>query len=59
MKQPRPMFRGRELSDDQLAAIKAHVESFETIDAIDDDVRELIASQWPELLSKLVPAKKN
>jgi hypothetical protein len=53
------MFRGRELSDDQLAAIKAHVESFETIDAIDDDVRELIASQWPELLSKLVPEKKN
>ena len=46
---------GRELSDAALEAIRAQVEDFDTIEVIDDEIRELIASQWPHLLAKLPP----
>ena len=49
----KPTLYGRELSDAELEAIRAEIESFDTIDGIDDEMRELIASQWPHLLVKL------
>jgi fructose-bisphosphate aldolase class II len=39
---------GRELSDTDLEAIRAEVESFDTIEHIDDEMRDLIANQWPQ-----------
>jgi hypothetical protein len=38
----RPMLNGQELSNEQLAQLKAQVESFDTIEVIGDDMRELI-----------------
>jgi hypothetical protein len=52
----RPIFRGRELSPDELERIRAQVDEFDTIEAIDDEMRDLIASQWPDLAGKL-PAR--
>ena len=51
----RPSLYGRELSDDQLAQLRAQLESFDDITAIDDDMRRLIVSQWPDLAHKLPP----
>jgi hypothetical protein len=59
MKQPKPMLDGRELSQSELKLIKAQIEGFDTIEVVSDEMRELIASQWPHLLSKLTPEKKN
>jgi hypothetical protein len=49
----KPTLYGRALSPDELAAIRAHVESFDTIEVIDDDMRALIEGQWPDLVGKL------
>jgi hypothetical protein len=51
----KPTLYGRELSDAELETIRKHVQSFGTIEAIDDDMRALIESQWPDLVSKLPP----
>jgi hypothetical protein len=51
----KPTLYGRELSDAELEAIRAQVESFDTIEHIDDGMRDLIAAQWPHLLAKLPP----
>ena len=45
----KPTLYGRELSPDELAHIRAQVESFDTIEMIDDEMRDLIARQWPDL----------
>ncbi len=37
------------------AAPGRHVESFDMIEEIDDDMRELIEAQWPDLAHKLPP----
>ena len=44
----KPTLYGRELSDAELEAIRAQVESFDSIERIYDDMRELIATQWPQ-----------
>jgi hypothetical protein len=51
----RPMLRGRELSEQELELIRAQIESFDSIEHVDDDMRDLIAQQWPHLLDKLPP----
>jgi hypothetical protein len=53
----KPMLHGRELSAEQLETIRRDIESFDTIDVVDDEMRALIESQWPHLLAKLCPAK--
>ena len=56
---PKPMFQGRELSPAELEQIRQQIESFDSIAVISDEMRDLIASQWPHLLAKLTPPKKN
>jgi hypothetical protein len=56
-RKPKPMLYGRELSADELETIRRHVESFDVIDGVTDEMRELIAREWPELLSKLRPPR--
>jgi hypothetical protein len=57
MAKPKPMLNGRELSDLELAQIRRQIENLDTIDVISDEMRELIAGQWPELLAKVRMAK--
>lgn len=54
---PRPMFRGRKLSGADLEFIRAKIERSDSPDAVTDDMRDLIASQWPHLVAKLSPEK--
>jgi len=49
-----PIFRGRELGPHELTCIRAEIESFDTIEHI-DDLRALIEDQWPDLVAKLPP----
>ena len=53
----RPTLHGNELSDAQLAHLKIQIESFNTIEDIGDDMRELIETEWPDLASKLPPKR--
>lgn len=57
MKRQKPMFRGRVLSQAELDQIRREVAGFDTIDLIDDELRELIERHWPDLASKLPPRK--
>jgi hypothetical protein len=52
---PKPMLNGRELRPEELEIIRRDLESFDTIDVATDDMRALIASEWPHLLAKLRP----
>jgi len=54
----KPSLNGRELSDDELERIRGEIERFDTICVIDDEVRKLVASEWPHLLAKLPPAEE-
>ena len=54
----RPTLGGRELSDAELAQIRAGLESFDTISDISDELRALIADQWPDLYVKIIPKQK-
>jgi len=38
--------------------MRAEIERFDTICVIDDEVRKLVASEWPHLLAKLPPAEE-
>jgi hypothetical protein len=46
---------GRPLSEQDLEWLRQHMESFDTIEAVSDEMRELIAQRWPHLLAKLKP----
>ncbi len=48
-------FRGRVLSEDDLKWIRREIECLDGIDVIDDELRELIESQWPDPVVKLPP----
>ena len=54
---PKPTLNGRALSDDELERIRDVIERLDTICIIDDEVRKLVASQWPHLLAKLPPER--
>lgn len=53
----RPMFRGRRLSGADLEFIRAKIEMSDSTDALSEDMRDLIANQWPHLIPKLPPQK--
>jgi hypothetical protein len=50
---PIEIFRGRVLSTEKLAAIRREIESFSSIEAVDDEMRALILRSWPDLAAKL------
>jgi hypothetical protein len=52
---PIEIFRGGVLSTEELADLRREVESFEKIEAIDDELRALIVRNWPDLAAKLPP----
>lgn len=58
-RKPKPMLYGRELSADELETIRRHVESFDVIEGVTDEMRELITNEWPDLLAKLRPPKSS
>jgi hypothetical protein len=51
------MLCGRVLTTAELRRIRQQIEEFDSIEAVDDDMRALIEDQWPELVSKLPPKK--
>ena len=59
MSKPKATLYGRALSDDELVLIKQRVESFGTIETINDELLALVAEHWPELLAKLRKGKPN
>lgn len=59
MERLRRRFGGRELSEDELAQVRKQIEQFVAMGDVSDEVRALIAEQWPELLAKIVPARKH
>jgi hypothetical protein len=46
---------GRPLSPEDLEMIRRQVEEFEVIGVVDDEIRSIVARNWPHLLSKLPP----
>ena len=55
IEKPKPMLGGSELSPQELARIKSELEFFDQVEHVSDEMRELIGTQWPDLLSKLPP----
>jgi len=55
----KPTFRGRVLSQAELDQIRREVEGFDWIDVIEDEMRALIETQWPDLVAKLPPRRPN
>ena len=49
------MLNGRETSPEQLEIIRRDLESFNSFDVATDELRALIASQWPHLIAKMPP----
>jgi len=47
--------RGRPLSPEDLERIRREIEPFDHIGAVDDEIRGILARNWPHLLSKLPP----
>ena len=43
------------LSSEELERIRRMIEEFESIEAIDDEMRDLVEKHWPWLVEKLPP----
>jgi hypothetical protein len=52
---PVEFLHGRPLSPEDLELIRQEIESFDHIGAVDDEIRGIVARNWPHLLSKLPP----
>jgi hypothetical protein len=52
---PMEFLHGRPLSPEELEIIRRQIEQFEVIGAVDDEIRGIVARNWPHLLSKLPP----
>jgi hypothetical protein len=46
---------GRPLSPEELEQLRIEIESFDSIEKIDDEVRGIVQRNWPHLLAKLPP----
>jgi hypothetical protein len=56
---PIEFLHGRPLSPEELEIICRQIEGgFDTIAAVDDEIRGIVARNWPHLLSKLPPAEE-
>lgn len=51
------MSRYDDMPEEKIEQLKRMLEDLDTIDEIDDDTRELIATRWPWLLEKVKPKK--
>ncbi len=52
---PIEFLNGRPLEPEDLELIREQIEDFDTIEAIDPEVRGIVARNWPHLLAKLPP----
>jgi len=53
---PMEFLHGRPLSPEELELIRRQIEAgFEVIAAVDDEIRGIVARNWPHLLPKLPP----
>jgi hypothetical protein len=52
---PVEFLHGRPLSPAELEMIREQIESLDDIGAVDDEIRGIVARNWPRLLSKLQP----
>jgi hypothetical protein len=53
---PIEFLHGRPLSPEELGTIRRQIEEgSEVIAAVDDEIRGIVARNWPQLLSKLPP----
>jgi hypothetical protein len=50
---PIEFLHGRALNPDELELIRREIESFDHIGAVEDEIRGIVARNWPHLLSKL------
>jgi hypothetical protein len=49
---------GRPLSPEELEMIRQQIEALDDIGAVDDEIRGIVARNWPHLLSKLPPEEE-
>jgi len=52
---PVEFLHGRPLCPEELEMIREQIESLDDIGAVDDEIRGIVARNWPHLLSKLPP----
>jgi hypothetical protein len=52
---PMEFYQGRPLEPEELEAIRQQIEQFDTIEAIDPEMRGIVERNWPHLVSKLPP----
>src|SRR6266853_3822640 len=52
---PMGFLHGRPLSPEELEMIRQRIEALDDIGAVDDEIRGIVARNWPHLLSKLPP----
>jgi hypothetical protein len=52
---PMEFLHGRPLSPEELEMIRQRIEALDDIGAVDDEIRGIVARNWPHLLSKLPP----
>jgi hypothetical protein len=52
---PMEFYQGRPLEPEELEAIRQQIEQFDTIEAIDPEMRGIVERNWPHLVGKLPP----
>ncbi|EIG56178.1 hypothetical protein [Bradyrhizobium sp. WSM1253] len=52
---PIEVYQGHVLDPDQLEALRIQIESFDTIEQVDAELRGIIERNWPHLVAKLPP----
>jgi hypothetical protein len=50
---PMEFYQGRPLKPEELQAIRQQIERFDTIEAIDPEMRGIVERNWPHLIAKL------
>ena len=52
---PIEFYQGRPLEPEDLEQIRQQIEQFDTIEAIDPEMRGIVERNWPHLIPKLPP----
>jgi hypothetical protein len=52
---PMEFYQGRPLEPEELEAIRQQIEQFDTIEAIDPEMRGIVERNWPHLVAKRPP----
>ena len=52
---PMEFLQGQPLSPEELELIRQRIEALDNIAEVDDEIRGIVARNWPHLLEKLPP----